>query len=277
MYSTTGVRALASVAVFAAVALAASSAAAQGQAEPQTARSYCVKVAPGKDAEFRTFLHDVVVPLNQAYANAGEFAWYVAARSVVPAGSSAPCDYRIVFGYEGLPPAPPSRERLEAGVKAAKLNMTWDQFVAKRASLSSLVSHEITQAIESVGPDAQPGSYARINHYKVRDGEFGEWVGMERTFWKPMMDAWLKQGGKGSWRVSAVMMPGGDSMPYNAMTVDIFPDWDGLVRGLPFNDLWAKVHPGVDSSDVFNRQLPRVRSVHDIEVYQLDEVVRAKK
>ena len=91
-----------------------------------------------------------------------------------------------------------------------------------------------------------------------------------------MMEAWLKQGGKGSWRVSALMMPSGDAMPYNAMTVDIFPDWDGVVRGLPFNDLWPKVHPGVDSSDVFNRQLAGVRSVHDIEVYQLDEVVRPK-
>jgi hypothetical protein len=260
----------------AAVVLAASSAAAQGQAEPPTSRSYCIKVAQGKGAEYRTFLRDVVVPLNQARANAGEFAWYVVARGVVPAGSSAACDYRIVYGYAGLPPAPAPQEKLEAGLKAAKLNMTADQFVAKRESLTSLVSSEIWQGIEAVGPDAAPGSYARVNHYKVHSGEGGDWVRIERTFWKPMMEAWLKQGGKGSWRVSALMMPSGDAMPYNAMTVDIFPDWDGLVRGLPFNDLWPKVHPGVDSSDVFERQLAGVRSVHDTEVYELVEVVRPK-
>lgn len=276
MSVVTRARTVAFAAATAAVALAASMVSAQGQTEPPTTRGYCVKVVPGKGSEFRALLHDVSVPMNQARADAGEFEWYVALRSVVPAGSSAACDYRIVYGYKGLPPEPASPETLETAMKAAKVNMTWDQFVAKRGSLTSLVATEIWQGIDAVGPDADRGAYVRINHYKVRDGAFGDWVRMEQTYWKPLMEAWLKEGGKGSWRVSALMMPSGDFMPYNALTVDIFPDWNGLVRGLPVNDLWPKVHPNVTTEQAFNHQLPSVRSIHDIEVYKIDEVVRKK-
>jgi hypothetical protein len=273
---STRVRTFASFAATTVMALAPSLASAQGQSEPPTTRGYCVKVAPGKGAEFRALLHDVGVPINQALANAGDFEWFVALRSVVPAGSSAACDYRMVAGYKGLPPEPTRREAFEAATKAAKVNMTWDQFVAKRNSLASLVSTEIWQGIDVVGPDATPGSYVRINHYKVKDGAFGDWVRLEQAIWKPVMEAWLKEGGKGSWRVSSLMMPSGDVMPYNALTVDIFPDWNGLVRDPPLDTLWPKVHPNLTTEQAFEHQLPGVRSIHDIEVYQVEEVVRPK-
>jgi hypothetical protein len=268
-------RAFVFVAAATAVALAASMASAQDQTEPPTSRGFCIKVAPGKQAEIKAFLHDVGVPVNQAAANAGGFDWYLALRSVVPAGSSAPCDYRIVYGYKGLPPEPASQETLEANIKAAKVNMTLEQFIAKRNSLASLVSTSIWQGIEAVGPDAEKGNYVRLNHYKVGNGDFDEWIEMERAYWKPLMEAWLKEGGKGSWRVTALMMPSGDAMPYNGMTVDIFPDWNGLVRGLPVGDLWPKVHPNITTTEAFAR-LAKVRSIHDLEVYQIDELVRAR-
>jgi len=271
---STRVRTFASFAAATVIALAPSLASAQGQSEPPTTRGYCVKVAPGKGAEFRALLHDVGVPLNQALANTGAFEWYVALRSVIPAGSSAACDYRIVYGFKGLPPEPASPERLDAAMKSAKVAMTREQFIAKRDAVSSLVSTEIWQGIDVVGPDATPGSYVRISHYKVKDGAFGDWVRLEQSIWKPLMEAWLKEGGKGSWRVSSLMMPSGDVMPYNALTVDIFPDWSGIVRGLPLDTLWPKVHPNLTTEQAFDHQMPGVRSIHDIEVYQVEEVVR---
>ena len=243
--------------------------------ESQPRRHFCLKVAPGKGAEFREFLRDVLVPLAQVRADAGEFDWFVASRGIVPAGSSATCDYRMVYGYKGLPPEPTGRESLEPSLKAAKLNMTWEQFVAKRGALISLVATEIWSRVDSVGPPAEKGSYVRLNHYKVNSGEWSEWVRMERTYWKPLVEAWLKDGAKGSWVVNRLWMPAGDALPYNALTVDIFPDWNGLVRGMPSGQLWPKVHSDTTSTEVFNR-MGRLRSVHSRDVYRLDEVVRAK-
>jgi hypothetical protein len=70
-------------------------------------------------------------------------------------------------------------------------------------------------------------------------------------------------------------MPEGDNLPYNAMTVDIFPDWNSLLHGVPLGDAWSKVHPHTDMTEAFD-QLDRVRSRHDIEIYKATDLVTAK-
>jgi hypothetical protein len=102
-----------------------------------------------------------------------------------------------------------------------------------------------------------------------------EWVRLETTYWKPIMDAWLKAGGKGGWGVYGLAMPGGDSTLYNGAPVDTFPDWNGLVRGVPMNDLWPKVHANTTATEAFQR-FDKARSLHDVEVSKIVEVVRGK-
>lgn len=270
--AATRVRVLGFAAVSIAVGLAASTSLAQ---EQPTVREYCIKVAPGKAAEYEAYLRDVAVPLAQARADSGDFAWSVVARGVIPAGSSARCDYRVAYGYKGLPPEEVSKETLDAALKRAKLALTADQLIARRNALTSLVAAEIWFRIDGIGPDVEKGGYVRFNHYKVKAGEFDEWVRLETTYWKPLMDAWLKGGGKGAWGVYALGMPGGDSTPYNGMTVDTFSDWNGLMQGVPLNELWPKVHPNRTSTDTFDR-LGEVRSIHAVEYFRVVEVVRGK-
>jgi len=246
----------------------------QEQKEPPTVRDYCVKVERGKGMEFETFGRDVVVPLNQARVDAGEFAWFLFVRAVVPAGTSAACDYRVVYGYNGLPPESPSSNQIEAAIKRAKLNMSAKEISAKRDELSQLVDVGIWYQIDFIGPSTQKGSYVRLNHYNVKPRAMEEWAHLETTYWKPLVDAWTKAGAKGSWGVYRLWMPEGDNQPYNALTVDIFADWNSLLQGAPF-DLWQKVHPHIEATEVFDR-LDGVRSRHDIEIYKVLELVAAK-
>lgn len=243
--------------------------------EPPTVGDYCIKVAPGKDTEYEAFLHDVAVPLARSRADAGELAWFVAGRSVVPPGSSARCDYRVVYGYKGLPPEDPSKEALDAALKRAKLNMTADQMRARQSSLTQLVGLEIWYQIDAIGAPAEKDSYVRLNHYNVKGGQMDEWTRQERANWRALMEAWLKAGGKGSWSLNGLAIPGGHSPPYNGMTVDVFPDWNSLTSGVPLDELWPKIHPNTPVEEAFDR-LDRIRSLHDVEYYKLVEVVRAK-
>ena len=269
------VRVLTFAAVSIAVGLAAATSRAQDQNPRPTVRDYCIKIAPGKGAEFEAYLRDISLPLAQARADAGEFSWSIIVRGVSPAGSSAPCDYRVAYGYKGLPPEELSREGLDAALKRAKLTLTADQLIAKRSALTSLVAAEIWSQIDGIGPNVEKGGYIRLNHYKVTSGEGSEWVRMETTYWKPIMDAWLKQGGVGGWGLYGLMMPGGESTPYSGLTVDSFPDWNALMQGVPVGTLWPKVHPGTTPTDTFNR-FDKVRSIHDIEYYRVVAVVQAK-
>lgn len=269
------IRPSALVFVAATIAVVPCTAFAQGQTEPPTVRDNCVKVEPGKGAEFEAYLKDVTMPLARSRAESGEFAWFLVASSVVPSGSSAPCDYRIVYGYKGLPAEPLSNDALAAAVKRAKLPMTADQMLAKRNALSHLVKVEIWSRVDGLGPETEKDNYVRLNHYQVKEGEFSEWIRLEKTTWKPLMEAWLKAGGKGAWSVNALEMPGGESTPYNGVTVDVFPDWSGLMHGVPADQLWTKVHPDVDITAAFNR-LEKIRSIHDVEVYKVVDIVKAK-
>ena len=102
-----------------------------------------------------------------------------------------------------------------------------------------------------------------------------EWVRLETTYWKALMEAWLKAGGKGSWSMEALSMPAGDATPYNAVTVDVFPDWNSVVNRTPLIELWPKVHPSTTTTELFDR-LEKVRSVHDRELNKVVYMVRAK-
>jgi hypothetical protein len=241
------------------------------QQQPPTVRDYCIKVAPGKSTDFENFVREVNVPLNQSRADAGEFDWYLVARGVVPAGSSAKCDYRVVYGYKGLPPETPSPEQMDAALRKAKINMSAKDWAAKRDALTQLVEVEIWYGIDSVGPGLGKGSYVRLNHYSIKPGAMQDWQHLETTYWKPLVQEYIKGGGKAFWGVNGLMMPDGDNLPYNAMTVDGFPDWNSMLQGISFS-LWPKVHPNTEATDVFDR-LDRVRTRANIEVYKVVEMV----
>src|SRR5208283_1232074 len=77
---------------------------AAAQDQPAYVRDVCVKVAPGKFAEYAAMLHDVNAKRMRVRVDEGLAAWWLALSAVVPAGTAARCDYHIVTGYTGFPP-----------------------------------------------------------------------------------------------------------------------------------------------------------------------------
>jgi hypothetical protein len=217
---------------------------AQNQQPVSFARDYCVKVTNGKWAEYAGYVHDVTAKLMQARLDSGDIAWGAVTRVITPAGTSARCDYHIVYGYGNKLPEPNAPGTTDAALKRAGLNMTASEMTARRDSLSRLVSLEVLRTVESVPlASVTKGSYVRANHYKVRSGQpVSAWVEIERDTWKPLVVADNAAGHKSGWLAYVVMMPQGDSTWSNAMTVDLFPDWESLMRGIPLNELWPKVH-----------------------------------
>jgi hypothetical protein len=217
---------------------------AQNQTPPNFVRDYCVKVANGKGAEFSAYTHDVAVKLIQGRVDSGESMWGGIARVVSPAGTTARCDYHIVYGYSGKLPEPPSDASTEAAMRRGGLTMTAAELAAKRDALSRLVSVEVMRGVDGVPLASMgKGTYVRLNHYKVRSGQrTADWLDLERNTWKPLVAADNADGHSSGWGVWVITMPGGDGIWSNGLTVDLFPDWEALMRGIPLNQLWPKVH-----------------------------------
>jgi hypothetical protein len=242
----------------------------QPQQPPSFSRDICVKVRDGKGAEYAAFLRDTTMKLAKVRLDAGMYASFVIAQAIEPVGRSARCDYHLVYGYTGFPPEGAGAEQTVADMKKAGITMTREQMNAKRDELSYLVGVDIWRGSQSVGTPVK-GGYARLNYFKTKPGaNLGEWLRMESTGWKPLAEAMAKDSGT-AWFVFGLAMPGGTSLPYNGLTVDAFPSWDALGKGVPPRATWNKVHPEMDYAAYTNQlgnlvERPRVDTVRLVEV-----------
>lgn len=242
----------------------------QAQEPARFSRDYCIKVRDGKAQEFSAYLRDVTVKLAKVRVEAGAVASFTIAQAVAPAGRSARCDYHLVYTYVGFPPEEPGAEQTAADMKKAGIFMTHEAMLAKRAELIYLAGMDIWRWRERVGQSTK-GAYARINFDKVHPGMAAEWLDLESNGWKQLAEVAAKEHGT-AWRAASLVMPGGADLPYNAMTIDVFPSWAALGQGIPARAIWNKVHPNRDMSAHLDR-LSTIRDRPRVAVVRLIEVI----
>lgn len=255
------------------LALCMGSVAIAGAQEPTGyLNDYCVKVEPGKGAEYRAFLRDVSSKMGQVWVDSGLLSTWAVGRAIAPVGESARCDYHIYVGTEGFPPEALAPEQVEAGMKKAGLTMSRQQMLEKRRSLTRFIGRDLWQGQARVGLVEQ-GSYVRLNFYKAAPGTLGDWIELESNGWKKLVEEASKETPGLAWGAMTLVMPGGTSLPYNAITYDSFPSWEAYGKGIPARALWNKAHPDTDMA----AYLTRVNAVVErpiIDVVKMEHVIR---
>lgn len=242
----------------------------QTQAPALFARDVCVKVQHGKWQEYSAFLQNVTAKLAKVRVESGTYASFAIAQAISPAGKSARCDYHLVTTYVGFPPDTAGAEQTAADMKKAGITMTREAMIAKRDELSTLVGVDTWRWRERVGPSAK-GAVARINYDKVHSGMGAEWLSLESNGWKQLAELASKDHGT-AWRTATLVMPGGEDLPYNAMTIDVFPNWAAMGKGIPARELWNKAHPNSDMSAHLAR-LAAIRDRPRVDVVRLVEFI----
>ena len=153
-----------------------------------------------------------------------------------------------------------------------KGKMTVEEAAAKRNELSYLVSTDVWLDRELVGQSTK-GGYVRVTYLKTKPGTTSaEWAAMSSATWKPLAEAWVKENPAMGWGSSTLAMPGGTGLAYNAMTLDFFPTWDAIGKGVPSRALWNKVHPDSDMTAYFDR-LALIADRPRIDILKLVEVI----
>ena len=226
-------------------------------------RTACIKVQPGKWSEFMEFSNGMATKVMQAAAENGEFSTATLLRSVLPSGEEARCDFISVTSYRGAPPAPLTREQLQARIEKAGIGITGDQFAAKRDVISRLVSQEIWRSVISIG-DIQKGDYMFVNF--GRTSNMQNYLKFEDTVWKPMAEQWIKEGRMRAWRVNQLVLPAGTEVKYQITSVDVFPSWDAVFTPLGLQDMMKKIHPDRDYAQTVG-EIPKIRDLARRELY----------
>lgn len=233
---------------------------------------YCLKVHPGKAAEFAAELRDVGSKLGQVAVDSGRWLSWGAGRAIAPAGESARCDYHIFIRTAGFPAEPPLTPPTEADLKKAGVAMSVQQVLDRRQSLARVVSVNLWQSRAIVG-QVEQGNYLRLNYYKA--GNVADWAELETTGWKGLVEEASKDMPGLGWGAGSLVMPGGTSQPYNASTYDVFPTWEAFGKGIPTRKYWSKAHPDTDIS----AYITRINAAADrvmVDVIKAEYVIRKR-
>ena len=203
---------------------------AAAQSQPQAyVVDTCVKAAPGKGLETSAYIREVLAKTAQVRVDEGTAAWYLALSAVVPAGSEARCDYRLVTGYKGFPPEA-SAERAAADRKKAGITMTPAENAERANAVGHAVRTDYWRVLADVGPNLEKGQYVRLNYEKLKPGQAAEYVKLQTTGWKPFVES-LKGSGLG-WHLNVLSMPGGTSQRYKRHDCRYVSDMGGSGQGL---------------------------------------------
>lgn len=235
-------------------------------------RLFCIKLVPGKAAEFRQFTSDTTTKMMQASINAGEAVTWTLLRAVSPAGTEARCDYLSSTVYEGAPAEPQGRAGLEKALQRAGVKMNAADFIAKRDSMSRLVSSEIWNMRIREG-QPQKGNYVFLNYMKVHNAQ--EYIKFENEVWLPLAQQWIKEGSQSGWVFATAVLPGGTDLKYAAYSADIYPNWKATFQPRTTSETFKKVHSGKNYQETM-AGLGKLRDLARRELMVIEERVAKK-
>ena len=246
-------------------------------AQQQTSPGYhtvaCFKLKPDSTDAFHKFVNDEVLKIAQARVDSGDLtAWYLL-HSVFPQGESAECDYIIVAIYPKMP-HPLTRETVDAAIKKAGLSITADDYFKHRDAVSRLISSALYQNQVFVGAP-QKGDFFEVSYMRASQDNIDDWVDNEKKIWKPFAEQMVKDGVEHGWSVNLPVFPGGADLPYQGVTVDMFPSMDAILTNDPhFLERFNKVHPDMDFGFAI-QHFEKLRTQARIQLYQLDDIFAA--
>lgn len=245
------------------------------QASPGFHQVSCVKVKPGKGADFRTLLNGDLHKLEQSRVDSGAYSGWIALHTVIPAGREATCNYVLVSFYSGLPRAPLSDEEMTAELQKAGISSTLEQLDQQEDAVGYLVYNSIDRTVLHVG-GAKKGDFIVVNNMKVTDND--AWIDNEKKLWQPIFEDGLKDGSVDGWSVIVQFMPRGSEDRSITSTVDIYPSWDAVYKffGPGFEARWKKIHPDVPVDQGFAQE-HKLDTITHTTLYKVVDAIQPSK
>lgn len=245
---------------------------AQQQAPSGYHRVSCVKVKPGRAAEFQAMVTGDISKFEHSLLDSGTISGWVALRTLVPAGSDATCDYVFVGFYHGLPPAPMSDEETQAALEKAGIGKTLSEWTQEHVENGYLVNNNITRSVTSVG-GTKKGDYLVFNSMSVSN--LSAWIDWEKKEWQPFAESLIKDGTMSGWAINVQIFPHGAKVQSRESSVDIYPSWEAAMHGFGGKkemDLWNTVHPDLKFDDAM-AQADKLRTIDAATLYKVEEAL----
>lgn len=204
-----------------AVAAMASALAPTGHAQDRSERKVVVvefmKIAPGKNAEYRD-LEQKWKAVHQDRVNKGQIeSWslYV----VRFPGNSADRKYDTitmhVFSSFG------KLERMYDEEQTAMIRK-----LPPAGPLRTMVANELWSVFRTAGPDLLGSKYATVLFHKAKPGHLGDYLRAQAQHYQPINEELVKTGVRSAWHSFGLLYPSGTAHDYDWVTFDCFSKFD---------------------------------------------------
>jgi len=220
---------------------------AQSEQSPIAIVEY-MKVKPGMNAQYMD-CEMAYKDIHQKRVDKGHIVSWQLEQVLFPSGTSAEYDYLTITVVKDM-------EALET------VNNHWGDLISDAPSdqqelLNSadkyrdLVKRELWTVVDGIGN--MRAKYAVENFMQVPYAGWSEYLDMETKFVKPIHEKSVEKGNRAGWMVGYMVMPHGESMEYQASTIDFYDSMADMTNSDA--DLWAATYPGMSREEMDKRIL----------------------
>ena len=225
----------------------ASALAQQAQPDLYVVVSY-IKVVPGQEAAYRSYLTSTAKKVYQELmaADANLLTWSSAQTMYQGMEHGSDFDFVGASVYAGTPPEPGAN--VDAILMKAA-GMSQADLGKKLATMRTIVGTEVLRyRAGTMTPGVlKEGDVRVVGRSKVKPGMGDEYYEMARSMAQPMMQARVAGGELKSWSLWSRVFPSGAATSYDALSVTYFKDLASAIKGLDAAkgvEAFQKTHPG---------------------------------
>jgi len=215
-----------------------------------------IKVLPGQDDAYRTYLTTSGKKLFQELmATNANFLYWSSARAMYQGmEDGADFDYVGASVYAGPPPEPAS---IPDAIYMKATGMSQADLGKKLATMRTVVGSEVLrrQAGTTAPGMAREGDFRVVGRIRIKPGMGSEYYDMAKTMAEPMQQARAANGEFKSWSLWARVFPSGAGTSYDALSVTYFKDLASAIKGLDATkgaEAFMKTHPGKNYATYIN-------------------------
>jgi hypothetical protein len=257
-----------------AAAAAASSARSVSPAQatsPAYALFEFMKIAPGREAEYRKLEREVWMPIHRERIRMGLIRSWTLWAMRLPGGTAREYDTIAVTTHDKFADAENS---YPAEIfRKVHPKMTDEERGSRTIAARSMIRTELTTLIDRTlpGTSASGLKYAYIGYMKPEYGKNRQYVELETRYWKPIHQERVNRGILRSWALYGVRFPGGTDRSYTHFTIQLLDRFQDLETQYP-EGIWDKVHPTVKQDDIDVRTNAARKMVRTDVLVLLEEV-----
>jgi hypothetical protein len=207
-----------------------------------------MKVKPGAEDKYLDFAKNFWKPIHQERINQGKITGWILYK-VLYTGTADLYNYVTVTFFDN----PAKLENSWDGIDAKKIlpgkdvDKAFDEILKCR----DLVRSNLIMKQDEAVPETNSGAtkYIQVDFMKVKPGNEGAYLDVEKNIWKPVHQEFIKAGTRAGWSLWSSVFPSGSGADYQYVTANFFSDFS-KIGAADYTDAFKKAHAGKDVDEL---------------------------